>query len=153
NSYYKVCEARYQHYVKTLVEPFYKEYFSKIDRQIVLVDVVQALNGGPNYLTDMSQAMSNIMDSFAYGEQNRLLQLFNPKIDKVMFAATKIDQVLSEDHDAVRQLLADVVRQAYANAAHEGIEPECEAIASVRASRECDYQNERGLQGHNQEGQ
>lgn len=153
NSFFKVCEARYAAYVKQLVEPFYKHFFSRIDRQIVLVDLVNALNGGPEYLTDMRQALSNIMDSFSYGEQNRLLQLINPKIDKLVFAATKIDQVLAEDHDAVRQLLAVVVKQAYSSAAHDGVEPICEAIAAVRASKEVNHQGERGIAGMDKNGQ
>lgn len=147
NSYYKVCQRRYQRYIKELVEPFYKAFFSRIDRQLVLVDVVSALNAGPDYIDDMRQALANITDSFAYGSRNRLLQLFNPKIDKVVFAATKIDQVLSEDHDAVRQLLSVIVKQAYRNAQHEGIQPICEATAAVRSSKEVKHENQLGLSG------
>ena len=147
DSYFKVCERRYQSYIKELVEPFYKNFFSRIDRQLVLVDIVNALNAGPEYVDDMRQALTNITDSFAYGSQNRLLQLFSPKIDKVVFAATKIDQVLSEDHEAVRQLLAVVVKQAYKNAQHEGIHPSCEATAAVRCSKEIEREGERGIAG------
>lgn len=148
DSYFKHCERLYQRYVKELVEPFYKQFFSKIDRQLVLVDVVNALNAGPAYLDDMRHAMANITESFAYGSQNRIKQLFNPKIDKLIFAATKIDQVLSEDHDAVRQLLGVVVKQAYKNAQHEGVLPICEATAAVRSSKEINHQGDRGIAGY-----
>ncbi len=147
NSYFKVCERRYQQYIKELVEPFYKTFFRRINRQLILVDVVSALNAGPEYLDDMRQALTNITDSFAYGSQNRLLQLFRPKIDKVIFAATKIDQVVSEDHDSVRKLLSLVVSQAYKNAQHEGVKPGCEAAAAVRSSKEIDHQGEKGITG------
>lgn len=147
NSYFKRCEGRYLQYVKQLVDPFYKTFFSHIDRQLVLVDVVNALNAGPDYIDDMRQALTNITDSFSYGKQNRLFQLFNPKIDKVVFAATKIDQVLSEDHEAVRQLLGVLVKQAYRNAQHEGIQPICEATAAVRSSKEVLHRGERGITG------
>lgn len=147
NSYYKVCQRRYQRYIKELVEPFYKAFFSRIDRQLVLVDVVNALNAGPAYIDDMRQALANITDSFAYGNRHKLLQLFSPKIDKVVFAATKIDQVLSEDHEAVRQLLSVIVKQAYRNAQHEGIQPICEATAAVRSSKEVKHDNQRGISG------
>lgn len=136
NSYYKVCERRYQRYVNELVKPFYKEFFRRIDRQLILVDVIGALHAGPDYLEDMRQALTHISDSFAYGDQSRLRQLFTPKIDKLIFAATKIDQVLAKDHEAVRQLLSSVVRNAYRHAKHEGISPVCEAVAAVRASNE-----------------
>jgi len=147
NSYFKVCERRYQSYIKDLVEPFYKTFFRRINRQLILVDVVSALNAGPEYLDDMRQALTNITDSFAYGSQNRLLQLFRPKIDKVIFAATKIDQVVSEDHDSVRKLLSLIVSQAYKNAQHEGVKPSCEATAAVRSSKEIDHKGEKGITG------
>ncbi|WP_112712688.1 YcjX family GTP-binding protein [Moritella yayanosii] len=153
NSYYKLCQRNYQGYVKQLVDPFYKNFFSRIDRQLVLVDVVNTLNAGPDYLDDMRQALTNITESFSYGRQNRLVQLFKPKIDKVIFAATKIDQVLSEDHDAVRQLLGVIVKQAYKSAQHEGVQPICEATAAVRSSREIEYQGDRGIAGCGENGE
>lgn len=147
NSYFKVCERRYQRYIKELVEPFYKTFFSRIDRQIVLVDVVNALNSGPDYVDDMRQALTNITDSFSYGRRNRLMQFFHPKIDKVVFAATKIDQVLSEDHEAVRQLLSVIVKQAYSNAQYHGVLPQCEATAAIRSSKEIQRKGEYGIVG------
>ncbi|MDB4807104.1 YcjX family protein [Pseudomonadales bacterium] len=152
NSYYKACERRYQRYIKELVDPFYKKFFSRINRQLVLVDVVSALNAGQEYVDDMRQALSSITDSFSYGQQSLFFKLFNPKIDKVVFAATKIDQVLSEDHESVRQLLSVLIKQAYRNAQHEGVIPVCEATASVRSSLEIEHQGERGISGLNQNG-
>ncbi|WP_250657842.1 YcjX family protein [Alkalimarinus coralli] len=147
NSYFKVSERRYKRYTKELVEPFYKTFFSRIDRQLILVDVVNALNAGPEYVDDMRQALANITDSFAYGQRNRFFQLFSSKIDKVVFAATKIDQVVSEDHEAVRKLLSLVVSQAYKNAQHEGVKPLFEATAAVRSSKEIEHQGEHGITG------
>ena len=147
NSYFKLCESRYQRYIKELVDPFYQSFFRRIDRQLVLVDVVNTFHAGPAALDDMQQALSNITDSFAYGKQSRFSQLFNPKIDKVVFAATKIDQVLSEDHESVRQLLGHVIRQAYKSAQHEGVVPECEATAAVRSSHEVRHNGEQGISG------
>lgn len=147
NSYYKLCEQRYKRYIKELVDPFYNDFFSRIDRQLVLVDVINALNSGPEYIDDMRQALANITDSFAYGKQNKLFQLFSPKIDKVVFAATKIDQVIAEDHESVRQLLSVIVKQAYENAQYEGVDPSCEAVAAIRSSKELERDGERGISG------
>ena len=152
NSYFKVCERRYKRYIKELVDPFYKTFFSRIDRQLVLVDVVSALNSGPEYVDDMRQALTNITDSFSYGSQNRFLQLFKPKIDRVVFAATKVDQVVSEDHEAVRNLLTILVNQAYKNAQHEGVQPICEATAAVRSSKEIQHHGEEGITGIGKDG-
>jgi predicted YcjX-like family ATPase len=153
NTYFKVCQARYQRYIKELIDPFYQSFFRRIDRQLVLVDVVNALHAGPSAVDDMQQALSNITDSFAYGKQSRFVQLFSPKIDKVVFAATKIDQVLSEDHESVRQLLGQVVRAAYKSAQHQGVVPECEATAAVRSSHEVRHKGEQGIAGFDTSGE
>jgi predicted YcjX-like family ATPase len=153
NSYFKVCESRYQRYIKELIDPFYQSFFRRIDRQLVLVDVVNTLHAGPEAFDDMQQALSNITDSFAYGKQSRFSQLFSPKIDKVVFVATKIDQVLSEDHESVRQLLGHLIRKAYKSAQHEGVIPECEATAAVRSSNEVKHDGEQGVSGFDISGQ
>ena len=147
NSYFKVCEQRYKAYIKQLVEPFYKDFFSGIDRQVVLVDVVTALNSGPLYLDDMRQALSNISDSFSYGPQNRIMQLFTPKIDKVVFAATKADQVVSSDHASLVKLLESLVDHAYKTAQYEGVPPTTEAVAGVRSSIEVEHEGDTALSG------
>jgi len=152
NSYFKVCEQRYKAYIKQLVEPFYKDFFSGIDRQVVLVDVVTALNSGPLYLDDMRQALRNISDSFSYGPQNRIMQLFMPKIDKVVFAATKADQVVSSDHASLVKLLESLVDHAYKTAQYEGVPPTTEAVAGVRSSIEVEHGGDAALSGFDTNG-
>jgi uncharacterized protein len=147
-SYFKVCEKLYKRYLKELVEPFYSDHFRRIDRQLVLVDVVRSLNSGEAYLNDMKQALTKITDSFAYGNSS----FISRKVDRVVFAATKIDQVLSEDHEAVRQLLATVVHQAYKDSAYEGVEPVCEATAAVRSSHEVNTDKGRAISGFDENG-
>ena len=147
NSYFKVCEQRYKAYIKQLVEPFYKNFFNGIDRQVVLVDVVTALNSGPLYVDDMRQALSNISDSFSYGPQNRILQLFTPKIDKVVFAATKADQIVSGDHSSLVQLLESLVDHAYKTAQYEGVPPTALAVSGVRSSIEIEHDGVAALSG------
>ena len=38
---------RYEAYKTVVVKPFFREHFARLDRQIVLVDVLQAINAGP----------------------------------------------------------------------------------------------------------
>ncbi|MGB0467316.1 MAG: YcjX family protein [Pontibacterium sp.] len=152
NSYFKVLESRFKAYVKQVVVPFYKQFFRPINRQIVLVDVINALNGGPAYINDMRQALANLSDSFSYGRHSALANLFQPEVEQVMFVATKVDQVVSKDHEAVRQLTASLVRQAYQNAAYEGVDPVIEAVASVRSSREIIDKGDAGISGFDLDG-
>jgi hypothetical protein len=150
-SYFGICRQRYQQYLKQLVKPFYKTFFSRIDRQLVLVDVINTLQAGPEYLDDMQQAMTNITDSFSYGSRSRFLQAIHPKVDKVVFAATKVDQVVSAQHEAVKQLLGKIIKQAYKNAAYDGVTPLCEAVAAVRSSKEMERDGRTALTGYGNE--
>ena len=50
---------------------------------------------------------------------------------------------------AERKLLASIIKSAYRSARHEGVDPVCEAAASVRASQE----SERGIVGYDKNGE
>ncbi len=151
-SYFKTFERCYNSYISKIVVPFYKKFFRPINRQIVLVDVINALNGGPDYIEDMRQALSNISDSFSYGRQSPILSLFTPKIEKVIFAASKVDQVVAKDHDNIRQMTAALVRKALDDAAYKGIEPKPEAIAAIRASHEIIHSGSPAITGTDNDG-
>lgn len=151
-SYLRYFERCYADYLEQLVEPFYQRFFSKIDRQLVLVDVLTALHGGEDYVADMRQSLTAILDSFCYGQQSWLRQLIQPKVDRVAFVASKVDQVVSADHDNLRQLLATMVRQAFRQVQHEGIEPICEAAAAVRASVEVVHEGNKAVVATQQDG-
>ena len=42
-----LMERRYDSYVSKIVRPFFFTHFARLDRQIVLVDTLSALNAGP----------------------------------------------------------------------------------------------------------
>ncbi|WP_421863163.1 YcjX family protein [Motiliproteus sp.] len=152
DSYYKVFERRYRDYVKRVVRPFYQQQFRPITRQVVLIDLVNALNGGSAYIDDMRQAIAQISESFHYGRNNPLRKLFAPQVEELAFVATKMDQVIAADHESVRQLLGQLVRDAYSQAAHRGAAPRIEAIAAIRASREVIEQGRQALSGYDLSG-
>ncbi len=74
---------------------FYKNHFLRFDRQIVLVDCLQPLNSGPQAFNDMRLALTQLMQSFHYGQRTLFRRLFSPVIDKLLFAATKADHITS----------------------------------------------------------
>ena len=155
SSCYHKFTANYKKYVKQHVRPFYADFCKNVDRQIVLVDVIDALTGGAEYQDDMTRALANIIDTFSWGKQSNVRRMlgFEPRIGKVAFAATKLDQVVSEDHDPVRDLLSSVVRAAYQRAQYEGIEPICESIAAIRCSKEIIQDGDPGITGKGRDGQ
>ncbi|MEK2096207.1 YcjX family protein [Vibrio parahaemolyticus] len=129
-----MLEARFHEYQQKVVKAFYKHHFATFDRQIVLVDCLQPLNAGDEAFYDMRQALEQIMHSFRYGRSSFLRRLFSPKIDKVLFAATKADHVTPDQHPHLVSLLQQMVYPAWQTAAYENIEMSCMSIASIQAT-------------------
>ncbi|WP_444932750.1 YcjX family protein [Microbulbifer sp. JTAC008] len=153
SSVFKVLQARYERYVQTQVKPFVDSHFRHIDRQLVLVDMIGTLFAGEQSLEDMRLAFAHIADTFRYGESGFLSKLWRPKVNRLLFAATKVDQVLAADHDALRQLLGQQLQQTFSDARHRGLPVFSEAIAAVRCSREGQKNGRRMLMGYDLEGQ
>lgn len=134
-SNYALLQARYQEYQNKVVKAFYKDYFATFDRQIVLVDCLSPLNAGYESFLDMRTALEQLMHSFRYGRSGLLSRLFAPKIDKVLFAATKADHVTPDQHANMVSLLQQMIHPAWQHAAYENIEMSCISMASVRATQ------------------
>ncbi|WP_312043557.1 YcjX family protein [Erwinia sp.] len=152
NSNIGMLRARYHYYCQHVVKGFYKDHFLRFDRQIVLVDCLQPLNSGPQAFNDMRLALTQLMQSFSYGQRTLFRRLFSPVIDKLLFAATKSDHVTSDQHANLVSLLQQLVQDAWQNAAFEGIDMECLGLASVQATQSglVDHQGEKipALRGH-----
>uniref|UniRef100_UPI003299BDA7 YcjX family protein n=1 Tax=Salmonella enterica TaxID=28901 RepID=UPI003299BDA7 len=71
----------------------YKNHFLPFDRQIVLVDCLQPLNSGPQASTDMRLALTQLLQSFHYGQRALFRRLISPVSDNLPFAAPKADHV------------------------------------------------------------
>ena len=134
-STYATLARRYDFYCQHVVKKFYKEYFLRFDRQIVLVDCLQPLNSGANAFNDMRLALTQLMHSFHYGQRSLFRRLFSPVIDKLLFAATKADHVTSDQHANLVSLLRQVTQAAWQNAAFEGVKIECLALSAIQATR------------------
>lgn len=136
---------RYKYYQQHIVKAFYNDHFSKFDRQIILVDCLQPLNAGPESFNDMRQALDQLMQSFKYGRSSLLRRLFSPRIDKVLFAATKADHITPEQHPNLVGLLQQLVNEAWQTASFEGIKMDCVSLASIQAT-EPGFVNHKGQQ-------
>ncbi|WP_422444058.1 MULTISPECIES: YcjX family protein [unclassified Endozoicomonas] len=152
DSLFKVCERHYQRYLETRVKPFYQNTFQKVDRQLVLVDVLKSLNRGQEAFDDLRFSLTQVLQSFDYGRNSLLRRLIQPRIDRVVFAASKIDQVLPDQHEAVRGLTANLVQEARRRAAFNATDVRCEAVAAVRSTTYVDYQGHQSLQGMTEQG-
>ncbi|MBF0195255.1 MAG: YcjX family protein [Magnetococcales bacterium] len=130
-SLYEVMEQRFESYKELVVKKFYYDHFSKFDRQIVLVDMQKALNHGAGSFSDMQGALQGILNSFSYGSSNLLARLFQPKIDKLLFVATKADHVAANQHPNLERLLNRMVVRPVNEAVFQGVEVKTLAISSV----------------------
>ncbi len=131
-SFWREMQRRYAAYVSHVARPFFLEHFARIDRQIVLVDVLSALNGGPRAIADLRDALQAVLACFRTGSRG----LFARRADRILFAATRADLVHHEHHAALRRVLALLVEQAAITAEHRGATIRSEAIAAIRATRE-----------------
>jgi predicted YcjX-like family ATPase len=135
-SLWAMMRRRYEAYKDVVVRPFFRDHFSRLDRQVVLVDALSAFNSGPEALIDLEAALAGILDCFRIGRGTFLSNLFRPKIDRILFAATKADHLHRSSHDRLEAVLRRTVAGAVAKAEVTGAEIDVVALAAVRATRE-----------------
>ena len=88
-----MMERRYEAYKTHVVKPFFRDHFARLDRQIVLVDMLTALNGGSTALRDLEQTLTDVLGAFRPGRASWLRSVLTRRIDRILFAATKADHV------------------------------------------------------------
>jgi predicted YcjX-like family ATPase len=119
-----------------VVRPFFREHIARLDRQIVLVDALQALNAGPWALADLERALSEILACFRIGRGGFFSDLFSHRIDRILVAATKADHLHHESHDRLQSIVKRLADRAVKHADFSGAEVDVLALAAVRATRE-----------------
>ena len=136
NSLYAMLEHRYEAYKDRIVRPFFRDHFARLDRQVVLVDTLRALNAGPAAVADLETALTAVLACFRQGEANPLLRPFSRRIDRILFAATKADHVHHTSHDRLEAILNRLVANAARRARFAGAETRSLALAGIRATSE-----------------
>lgn len=108
----KKLKSRFKAYKNKVVKPFYKDYFSDIDRQVVLVDILQTLELGEAAYNELVDALKVVLKSFQYGKGSILDWLKGHHTTHVLFAATKADHVIRGDRANLEKMLRKIIRQA-----------------------------------------
>ena len=127
-------QKRFDAYVKEVVKPFYSQHFRNFDRQIVLVDVLSALNEGPETLQEQGDVIKQLLAHFNYGETGFLKRLFKPNIDKLLFAANKSDHISGAHHKDLALLLDSLVHEQSNHLKFDGVKIETMAMSSITAT-------------------
>jgi predicted YcjX-like family ATPase len=142
-SEWAMMRRRYESYKDVVVRPFFRDHFSRLDRQIVLVDALSAFNAGPEALRDLEAALAGILECFRVGRSTVISQLFRPRIDRILFAATKADHLHHSSHDRLEAILRRLVDRAAVRAEFAGAAVDVVAMAAVRSTREVQVQHGR----------
>jgi predicted YcjX-like family ATPase len=134
----RLLERRFESYKREVVKPFFRNHFLKLDRQVVLVDVLGALSRGPESIADLQEALTSVLSAFRPGAASWLSSLFTRRIDRVLFAATKADHVSRASHDRLEAILMLLTERAAERVTHAGGEVRVMALSALRATREAE---------------
>jgi predicted YcjX-like family ATPase len=135
-SLWAMMQRRYESYKAVVVRPFFRDHFARLDRQIVLVDVLAALDAGPEALADLETALDRVLLAFRAGRNSMMSRLFRPRIDRVLFAATKADHLHQSGHQRLEAILRLLVDRAARRTEGAGARVATVALASIRATHE-----------------
>lgn len=141
-SLWETMANRFEAYKNTVVRRFFSEYFARLDRQVILVDVLGALTAGPDALDDMRIALAETLGAFRHGKTTWLSRLLGSRIDRVLFAATKADHVAANQHASLRGFLDGLVEERLRAIRFEGAEVRTMAIASVKTTETVQTEHE-----------
>lgn len=136
-SLWREMERRFEAYKARVITPFFRDHFSRIDRQVVLVDALGAIHQGPRAVEDLRRTMADILTAFRPGRNAFLSQLLiGKRVEKILFAATKADHLHHTQHPRLTAIMEALTRDARDRARFAGAETQAMSLAALRATTE-----------------
>lgn len=130
---------RFEAYKQKVVQPFFRDHFARIDRQVVLVDALGAIHQGPRAVEDMRGAMAEILGTFRPGRNGFISNLLRGRrVEKILFAATKADHLHHLQHPSLTAIMEALTRDARDRAQYAGAGTAAMSLASLRATTEAE---------------
>lgn len=137
DSLWREMERRFDAYKREVAKPFFRDHFGRIDRQVVLIDVLGTIHAGPRAVDDLRRSMAGILGAFRPGRNAFLGKLLRGRrVEKILFAATKADHLHHAQHARLSAIMDAMVKEARARADFAGSETAAMAIAALRATVE-----------------
>jgi uncharacterized protein len=133
-----MMQRRFESYKREVVRPFFSRHFGRLDRQIVLVDALAAIDAGAAAVEDLTVALTDAFNAFRPGSNTWGSRILNPRIDRIMFAATKADHLPRASHDRLEAALSLVTQRAMQRARFAGADVKVLALAALRSTREAE---------------
>jgi len=136
-SLHREMARRFEAYKREVVRPFFRAHFARIDRQVVLVDLLGALHQGPRAVAETRRAMAEILGAFRPGRNAFLARLLQGRrVERLLFAATKADHLHHAQHPRLAALMEAMLREARDRAQFAGADVRSMAFAALRATVE-----------------
>ncbi len=146
NSYGDIMARRFESYKKHVVKPFFRQHFSRIQRQVVLIDPLSALDNGIDALHNLSYSMESVLNILKPRAHSMLFSwLLGQSMDKVLFAATKADHIHHSQHKNLLSLMQSLLPEALRKARFAGMQTMQLALAAMRCTVELEHKDGRGL--------
>ena len=128
---WSVLADRYKSYGSRIVTPFFQDTFNRCNRQIVLVDLLTALNGGTHTFEDARLALDTAMECLKVRSNSVLAKILPRRFDKVLFGATKADHVPASQRGNLTSLLENMTGSRAMSATSGGAQVDCLSLASI----------------------
>ncbi len=128
---------RFEAYKAQVIRPFFRDHFARIDRQVVLADILGAIHAGPEAVDRLGQTLTELLATFRPGRSAWLTRLLGGKrVERILFAATKADHLHHTQHARLSTIMTALFRQSRDRADFAGARTEALAIAALRATVE-----------------
>lgn len=136
-SLWREMERRFESYKTRVIKPFFRNHFARIDRQVVLVDVLGAIHQGPPAVEDLRRTMAEVLSAFRPGRNRWLSGLLGGKrVERILFAATKADHLHHSQHPQLTAITEALLREAKSRADFAGAQTAAMSLAGLRATVE-----------------
>lgn len=133
----KEMARRFRAYQKNVVKPFFRNNFAQIDRQVILFDLLGALENGPKSTQIAQDVLIDLMAAFRTGQNSRLGRLFSgTRVDKILLIGTKADHLAQTQHSKMTEIIQSMLDQALRKAQFSGVTTGAMAVASIRCTTE-----------------
>jgi uncharacterized protein len=127
---------RFDAYKERVVKPFFRLHFARIDRQVVLADVLEAVAAGPEAVAELRTALADTLAAFRPGPNSWLAPILGTRVERILFAATKADFLHHTQHPRLTAIAEALLADARSRAQYAGARTAALSIAGLRATVE-----------------
>jgi len=131
----RTMAARFDSYRTTVVRPFFERTLTRLDRQVVLVDLLGHLARDGAGVPLLDGELRDLQESMRIG-RNWLPAWLVPSIDRVLYASTKADLVPADQHDVLLARMRKAVANASEAARFRGAETRVMTLAALAATHD-----------------